>query len=33
MLVARAQVNLWPFAQLDRCFTDACVRMAARPAS
>jgi ribonuclease P protein component len=28
MFVARAQVNNWPFAQLDRAFTDACVRMA-----
>jgi ribonuclease P protein component len=33
MLVARAQVNLWPYAQLDRCFADACGRIAARPAS
>jgi len=33
LLVARAQVNLWPFAQLDRCFADACARMAARPAA
>ena len=28
MLVARSQVNNWPFAQLDRAFTDACGRMA-----
>jgi ribonuclease P protein component len=28
MFVARAQVNNWPFAQLDRAFTDACGRMA-----
>jgi ribonuclease P protein component len=28
LLVARAQVNHWPFAQLDRCFADACARMA-----
>jgi hypothetical protein len=28
MLVARAQVNNWPFAQIDRAFTDACGRMA-----
>lgn len=28
MFVARSQVNNWPFAQLDRAFTDACGRMA-----
>jgi ribonuclease P protein component len=28
MLVARSQVNNWPFAQIDRAFTDACGRMA-----
>ncbi len=28
MLVARAQVNNWPFAQIDRAFTDACGKMA-----
>jgi ribonuclease P protein component len=28
MFVARSQVNSWPFAQLDRAFTDACGRMA-----
>jgi ribonuclease P protein component len=28
MFVARAQVNNWPFAQLDRAFTDACGRLA-----
>jgi ribonuclease P protein component len=28
MLVARSQVNNWPFAQLDRAFADACARMA-----
>jgi ribonuclease P protein component len=27
MFVARSQVNSWPFAQLDRAFTDACGRM------
>jgi ribonuclease P protein component len=32
MFVARAQVNNWPFAQLDRAFADACARMAS-PAS
>jgi ribonuclease P protein component len=31
MLVARSQVNNWPFAQLDRAFTDACGRMASTP--
>ena len=33
MLVARSQVNNWPFAQLDRAFTDACGRMAQTPRS
>jgi ribonuclease P protein component len=28
MFVARSQVNNWPFAQLDRAFTDACSRIA-----
>jgi ribonuclease P protein component len=28
MFVARSQVNNWPFAQLDRAFTEACGRMA-----
>jgi hypothetical protein len=28
MLVARSQVNNWPFAQVDRAFTDACGKMA-----
>jgi ribonuclease P protein component len=28
MLVARSQVNNWPFSQVDRAFTDACGRMA-----
>jgi ribonuclease P protein component len=27
MFVARAQVNNWPFAQIDRAFTDACGRI------
>ena len=31
MLVARTQVNHWPFAQLDRAFTDACGRMHPSP--
>jgi ribonuclease P protein component len=31
MLVARSQVNNWPFAQLDRAFADACGRMASSP--
>ena len=31
LFVARSQVNSWPFAQLDRTFTEACARMA--PAS
>jgi ribonuclease P protein component len=31
MLVARSQVNNWPFAQLDRAFADACGRMASNP--
>jgi ribonuclease P protein component len=29
LLVARSQVNNWAFTQLDRCFSDACSRMAA----
>jgi ribonuclease P protein component len=28
LLVARSQVNNWPFAQLDRAFADACGRIA-----
>lgn len=31
MLVARSQVNNWPFAQVDRAFTDACGRMSRNP--
>jgi ribonuclease P protein component len=31
MLVARAQVNNWPFAQVERAFTDACGRMSRAP--
>jgi ribonuclease P protein component len=30
MFVARAQVNNWPFAQLDRAFSDGCARMSAQ---
>ena len=29
LLVARSQVNQWPFPQLDRAFADACSRIAA----
>jgi ribonuclease P protein component len=29
MFVARAQVNNWPFAQIDRAFADACGRISA----
>jgi ribonuclease P protein component len=31
MLVARSQVNNWPFAQIDRAFSDACGRIAPNP--
>ena len=33
LLVARSQVNSWPFADLDRAFSDACVRMGPAPCS
>jgi ribonuclease P protein component len=33
MIVARRQVNEWPFAQLDRAFADACGRMSPKPSS
>jgi ribonuclease P protein component len=32
LMVARTQVNSWPFAQLDRAFAEACGKMAPRPA-
>jgi ribonuclease P protein component len=31
LIVARSQVNNWPFAQLERIFADACSKMAGRP--
>jgi ribonuclease P protein component len=31
LLVARSQVNKWPFIQLERVFADACSRMASSP--
>lgn len=33
LIVARAQVNLWPFGQLEKLFTDACAKLvpAAKP--
>ena len=33
MLVARSQVNQWPFARLSQIFAESCVRMSAAPAS
>lgn len=33
LLVARSQVNSWPFADLDRAFSDACARMGPAPGS
>jgi ribonuclease P protein component len=33
LLVARAQVNTWDLVQLERVFTEACLRMAAAKAS
>jgi ribonuclease P protein component len=33
MLVARSQVNNWPFAQIDRAFTEACGRIGPGPAT
>ena len=32
LLVARSQVNSWPFVQLDRAFAEACGRIASPPA-
>ncbi len=32
LLVARSQVNQWPFVQLDRAFTEACSRISASAA-
>ena len=31
LLVARSQVNKWPFIRLERVFADACSRMASSP--
>jgi ribonuclease P protein component len=33
LIVARAQVNLWDFIQLERVFADACARMSAPTAT
>jgi len=31
LIVARSQVNRWPYAELDRAFAEACARLAPAP--